>query len=407
MSACAGAGASAGEPPAAEAEADKPAWSFGGYGSAGVVHSSEERADFTGSTLNPGSAGHGHRWASNVDSRLGVQLGLTLSPSWSAVLQLVSESTRLHAYRPAVEWANLQYRVSSDLSVRLGRIALPLFLAGDYRKASYALPWVRPPVDLYSAIPISNSDGIDASYRWRVAELNQVTQVMVGHTSAQLTRDTQAQSRRLLGLSNTTTSGALTVRVSAQHTRLSADVGMPMFNALRRFNAQGEALAERYQIKDTPTRVLALGLNYDPGQWFLMGEIGRASSASFFSDKTGAYLSGGYRYGNLSPYLTVSGVRANSATHSDGLALDGLAPERRAAAVALNNGLNALLGATAQQRTLSAGLRWDWRADYALKLQYDRIKPLHGSPGTLINVQPGFRSDHAIGVFSVLLDFVF
>jgi hypothetical protein len=96
-------------------------------------------------------------------------MALNLDSKWSAVLQLVSERTLRDGYAPVVEWANLQYQVTPDLSVRVGRIALPLFLTGDYRKAGYALPWVRPPVELYGAIPLSNSDGVDASYRWQWA----------------------------------------------------------------------------------------------------------------------------------------------------------------------------------------------------------------------------------------------
>jgi hypothetical protein len=59
------------------------------------------------------------------------------------------------------------------------------------------------------------------------------------------------------------------------------------------------------------------------------------------------------------------------------------------------------------QRTLSAGARWDFATDVALKVQLDHVTPLDGSRGTFIKVQPGFRSGRPVGVASAVLDFVF
>jgi hypothetical protein len=384
-----------------------PRWSFGGYGTLGVAHSSENMADFTANALNPGSVGHSHEWSATVDSRLGVQLGLALDSSWSAVLQLVSERTLENGYAPEVEWANIKYQATPDLSVRLGRIALPLFLAGDYRKAGYALPWVRPPVELYGAIPISNSDGVDASYRWSAGDAHNVTQVFFGRTDLSLSPGTRAKAHAITGLSNTTTAGALTVRASVMTTELSVGIGRDLFDGLRLFGPQGAALAGRFELSAKRTDVAAAGFNYDPGAWFLMGEIGRLNARSFLGDKTAGYLSAGYRHGDLTPYVSYAASRANSTTTSAGLDLGALPPPLAAAGAQLNAGLNQLLATIPRQHSVSAGLRWDLRANYALKLQADRVTPQPGSNGTFINVQPGFRSGQPVTVLSAAVDFVF
>ncbi|WP_295989935.1 hypothetical protein [Rugamonas sp.] len=400
------AGAADADPAPADG-APLPSWTFGGYGTLGAVHSSEHEADFTANVLTPGSAGHSRSWSADVDSRVGMQLGVQLTPALSAVLQLVSERGLTDSWRPAVEWANLSYQVGPDLSVRVGRIALPLFLAGDYRKAGYALPWVRPPVELYDAIPISNSDGVDASYRWTLGGFNHVTQALFGRTDISIGALARARARRLASLSDTATSGALTVRASVLSTELTVDVATAYFNALRQFGPQGAALADRYGARAKNTWVASVGASYDPGAWFLMAEIGRAQSHSFFGDKTAGYLSGGYRYGILTPYATWSKVRANMPTRVPGLDLAGLPPPLVGAGAALNAGLNGLLSSVARQHTSTVGLRWDFHSNLALKLQYDRLTPEPGSTGTLINVQPGFQSGHAIGVSSAVIDFVF
>lgn len=382
-------------------------WTFGGFGTLGVVHSSEREADYTANVLNPGSAGHSRSWSADVDSRLGAQLSWNPDPAWSAVLQLVSERSLTDSYKPVVEWANIKYQVTPDLSLRVGRTALPLFLAGDYRKVSYALPWVRPPVELYGAIPLTSSDGVDASYRWSVAGINNTSQLSFGHADLDLGNAAHARARYLLGLSNTTTWGALTVRASVMNTELDVDLARQLFDGLRQFGPPGIALAERYGIDAKRTSVAALGFNYDPGNWFVMGEVARLRAHSVLGDKTAAYLSGGYRYGNLTPYATYSRVRADMETQVDGIDVSRLPPALAGVAAQLNGGLNRLLGAVARQHTSAAGLRWDFHSNYALTLQYDRVRTEPGSSGMFINVQPGFRSDHAISVLSAALDFVF
>jgi len=388
-------------------DGDLPRLAVGGFGTLGVVHSSDEQSDFTASTLMPGGAGYSRRWSPAVDSRLGVQLGMNMGSRWSAVLQLVSERTLNNGYAPMVEWAYVQHRLTPDLSLRVGRIALPLFLTGDYRKAGYALPWVRPPVELYSAIPLSSSDGVDASYRWHLGDVHNVTQALVGRTDLSLMPGASAQARRLAGVSNTTTAGALTVRASALTAELSVDVARSLFDGLRQFGAQGQALVERYELSARRASVVSLGFSFDPGQWFAMGEIGRMKTHSYLGDKTTGYLSTGYRHGDLAPYLVYSFSHADTQTRVPGLELAGLPPQQAAAGAALNAGLNQLLAAVARQHSVSAGVRWDFCPNYALKLQAGRYTPQEGSTGTFINVQPGFRSGRPITVLSAALDFVF
>lgn len=382
-------------------------WTFGGFGSAALTHSNERQANFTASVLNPGRAGRDRRWSADVDSRLGAQLGVELDAHWSAVLQVVAERAPTHDYAPRVEWANVKYQATPDLGVRVGRIASPLFLAGDYRKAGYALPWVRPPVEMYGAMPISHSDGVDAAYRWTLGDVKNRTQVFAGRTRQEVQDDRYAKARGIAGLSNTATRGPLSVRAVLLRASVSVDLTRPLSDGLRRFGPAGAALAGRYELIDKRTTAGSVGASYDPGDWFLMAEVARINTRSFVGDRTAGYVSGGYRLGAWAPYATRAMVRANTATAIAGLPLEGLPPGAAAAAAALNAGLNAALRGVGAQSTASAGVRWDFLPSAALKLQYDRVRPRDGTNGMLIDVQPGFRSDRAFGVTSVSLDFVF
>jgi hypothetical protein len=382
-------------------------WTFGGFGTLSAVHSTEKEADYTASQISRGSAGYTHDWAFDVDTRLGAQLGAQFDKRWSAVVQVVEERAVDGRYRPRLEWANVKYQVTPELSVRAGRIALPLFLTADYRKASYALPWLRTPVELYILMPISNSDGIDASLRWHAWGTKQETQAIVGRSSVHMTEDVAGTSENVLGLTHTATIGALTLRGTVAQSRLKVEAAQPLFDAFRAFGAPGRALADRYDFSSRRVYVLSGGFSYDPGRWFLMGEVGRVDTRSLLGDQTGGYLSGGWRFGSVTPYATFARVETNMETSSPGVPVAGLPPAAARTALALNAGLNSWLSSIAEQSTASAGVRWDFAPNYAFKLQVDRVRPRGGTSGTLTNLQPGYRIGHPFGVASVAIDFVF
>jgi hypothetical protein len=396
---------------AACAQADdtvsRPSWSLRGFGTVGVAYSANRTADYTSSVLKATGVGYSGRWSADVDSRLGAQLSVKLDPQWSAVLQVITEQRLDGTYRPIVEWANVKYQVTPDLSLRVGRIALPMFLAADYRKIGYAYPSARTPVEVYGAIPFSNSDGIDATYRWNRGGLKNVTQAFIGHTDLKLGPEWHIKARRLAGISDTVGYGAFSARLSALTTELTLDVGRELFAGLRQFGPQGGALVERYAVDHKQSTAFSIGASYDPGNWFAMGETGRMKSRSFLGDTTGVYTSVGYRFGDFTPYLAYARVRSNSPTTDAGLDLGGLPPVPAELGAGLNAYLSWLLTTIPVQRTVSMGARWDCITDVAVTLQFDRVTPLGGSRGTFINVQPGFRSGRSVNVASAVLDFVF
>lgn len=390
----------------AEAAATGPAWKFSGFGTFGAVHASVRNADFSSTVLRANGAGRSESWSPDVDSRLGAQLDLSLG-RWSAVLQVVSEQNMEGNYRPRVEWANVKYQATPDLALRAGRIALPVFLAADYRKVGYTMAWVRPPVEVYGALPLSSSDGIDATWRWGAGDTRHATQAFFGRTDTHLFADRRLEAHGIAGLSHSIERGPLSARLSALTARLTTGIGAEVFTAMRAFGPQGVALAERYAIEHKRVSMVSAGFSYDPGQWFVNAEAGHAHTRSLLGRTTTMYAGGGYRFASLTPYLGYARVRAHGSTRDPGLALAGLAPRAQATGAALNAALNAYLGTIPIQATLSTGLRWDLPLDAALKVQYDRLRPSDGSRGTLINTPPGFRSGDTVHVASVALDFVF
>jgi len=396
---CANAGAAPGE-------AAAPAWKLSGFGTLGAVYASSRSADFTASVLRADGAGHTRAWSPDVDSRLGAQLDLHRG-AWSGVLQVVSEQRVDGSYRPQLEWANVKYQLTPDIAVRAGRIALPVFLGAESRKVGYTIPWVRTPVEVYGSLPISSSDGLDATWRWHTGPVQHATQAFAGRTDQDLHNGLRIKADNIVGLSHSIERGAFSARLSAAGARLNTAIGEELFAILPAFGPAGNALAGRYAIRDKRVSMVSAGMGIDPGAWFVSAECGRTRTDSLLGGGTSAYVGVGLRRGAFTPYLGYAQVRADVPTRDPGLPLDGLPPPLAAVAGQVNAGINGLLATIPVQSTWSAGLRWDAAANIALKLQLERVRPRDGTRGALINDQPDFRRDHAVHVASVALDFVF
>jgi opacity protein-like surface antigen len=421
----------------AQDETNAPVFSFDGFGTVGVAHSSEEKADFLANDLQGRGAGRGRSWSPDVDSRIGGQLSARFTSQLSAVLQVVSEQRYDTSYRPQVEWGNIKYAFTPDLSVRVGRIVTPVFLESDSRKVGYAQPWVRPPVEVYSLVPLTNNDGADVSYRLRIGETNHNLQVAYGSTSADTPDGGKIKAKDAWLIGDTMEYGSMTLHAAYSHAKFSASNFAPLFDGYRQFAgsaadtaqnplvqlgfpaavpaltqsaAQANALADRYDPDNTTISFLSFGAMYDPGDWFLMAEWGQTDSRSVFGKRQAWYATGGYRWGKFTPYITYAEARLKSPQNDAGItAVPGGAPfnDLSDSAALLNANLNEQLAGAPIQKTISIGVRWDLARNTAFKLQYDYSRIGDGSPGTLDHQSSGFVPGGNFSVVSATLDFVF
>jgi len=384
------------------AATNAPEWTFSGFGTVGAVHSDERQADYASSSMKADGAGRSAGWSRHVDSKLGGQLDVTVGERWSAVLQVVTEQRLDYSYQPRVEWANVKYQVTPELAVRVGRIAMPMFIAAEYRKVGYAYPWVRPPIEVYGVLPLGSSDGVDLNWRWNGDAMRSTTQVLVGRTDIPLYDGARLRGHAIAGLSHTVEQGAFSARASLVTARLSLSLFPELFQALDSFGPEGRDIERRMKIGDKRASALSVGLNYDPGQWFVTGEAGSSKVDGYLGSTRSAYLGGGWRQGSLTPYAgfaRVWGTRPGGPS--------ALPSSYGPAAAKVNMALALLLRTVPSQSTLSAGLRWDAAPNLAIKLQHERIATHAGSRGMFINTAPDYQSGRTAQVSSAALDFVF
>jgi len=382
-------------------------FSFSGFGTLGEVHSSEHRADFTSNSLKPNGAGFTRPWSMDVDTLIAGQMTATFTPELTAVVQIMSEQNYDNSYRPHVEWANVKYQITPDLSIRGGRIVLPVFLVSDFRKVGYSYSWVRPPVEVYSLVPVDDSDGVDVSYRVQSGEFTSSFQGTYGQTEPKLPTGGTVKAKDAWGVSYTGEYGAATVHATYHRANLTLEPYRTLFDGFRQFGPEGIAIADKYDSNSKPFTFISLGAMYDPGDWFVISEWGESKSSSAIGKRVAWYASGGYRFGEFTPYVTYAWTKATHNTSDPGLTLSSLPPPLLGPAAALNAGLNAVLQSLPVQNTISAGVRWDFAKNVDLKLQFNRIRLGPNSAGLLINVQPNFQPGGTVNVFSATFDFVF
>lgn len=390
----------------AAAQSEEPVWSFNGFASLGLVHSSENSSDYVPGPLLSQGVGRSENPSAVPDSRAALQVNYQANPQLSATVQFVLEQDFRGDVRPRLEWANLQYHASERLSVRVGRIALNTFMVSDYRKVGYAQPWVRPPAELYHLVGITNSDGIDATYRFSHEGTHYSSQLVYGRNRLTETGGGLEVSN-LWGSFNRLERGPLTLHAGLLSAKLQYGFYDELWQAYRAFGPAGETLVADYDASGKWAPFLAFGAAWDAGEWFLQGEWGRGDTRSDYGKRAGWYLSAGMRQGDWAPYLTYARARGSERD------AEGLDPAQFAAPLTplleeLNNVLFLFQSAVApRQETISVGLRRDLYPGISATAQYDRVSTLDGSIGLFRNLETSRYRPSGANVLSFSLDFVF
>ncbi|KAA3623523.1 MAG: hypothetical protein DWQ08_11490 [Proteobacteria bacterium] len=207
----------------------------------------------------------------------------------------------------------------------------------------------------------------------------------------------------------TTTSerDGLEFHLSYLRSRITVKSFDPLLNGFRSFGPAGAAIANRYEFDDEPVEFLGLGIRYDPGEWFVRAETAMLESDTIIGDRHGWYLTAGYRIRSFTPYITLARIDSDGNTSDPGLDTRGLPAPLAAQANGLNAALNDALSLAPAQKSIALGLRWDLARNLALKFQVDYLDLDRGSPGVLMNEQPGFRRGGSVTLLSAAIDFVF
>jgi len=366
-------------------------FTFSGFGTLGVAHSTEDKADVVPDFQSERGVGASDSTSARLDSRIALQVNANFTDDFTGVVQAVSEYAVTESYKPEISLAHVKYRFSPALSVRLGRITAPLYMLSEYQRVGYATPWVRPPYEVYNYLLAM--DGIEGLYTINAGDTVIGLQAFYGEINSE-----KADVDNMRGLGVQVDRGSSSFRIS--HIRGTVHYSTPnieaLFTTYRSLPFPGlAAIATRLDPRDMDGSFSGVGYSYDPGSWFLRAEAIQADYAPAIVGKTtSGYLSAGFRQGAWTPSFTVAHVDTSD------LEAPGAADPIGLLNMAVAQNQNS-------RHSYTASVRWDVRDNIAVKLQGSHVQNHAGSFGGLKNYQPGFQPGGSYNLISASVDFVF
>ncbi|MCX2863470.1 hypothetical protein OOZ63_16690 [Paucibacter sp. PLA-PC-4] len=410
---------------------------FSGFATLGMAHNDNATAGATTSfsQLKPVQQG----WSANMDTVLGLQL--EWQPAGGTTLQLQGVARAGEDMRPRLRIAALRQQLGHGLSLNLGRLRSPLFFDSSIAEIGYANLTVRPAPAIYGVVnSVASLDGADLHWRLNLGDASLLAQLFGGrydythrfnNFSPALSAD--ASLRGLLGFSLSANLQDLTLRVS--HTeidryvlrseqvsqinnglsQLSGALGQlalnpqlppPMLAALQ---AKARGLDALRNPFDNHPVYTSIGLDGNWRHWRLLTELTWMDPHNdLVGSGRGYSLTLARSFGDFTPYLSLARQQRSAARlNTTALAPTGLDPQLDGALNQLKQGFDrAQRFADIRSRSLSLGLRWDWRENMAIKTQLDLVRtPDAGTPGPL--AVPALPFDNTLRLFSITLDLVF
>jgi hypothetical protein len=365
-----------------------------GFGTGGFAFTDTGKAQFGRSQQQV--VGANNEGDVGIDSLIALQGTVHFTDMFSATVQTIVRRMFNSGFELDVPVFFARADVTRDLSVRVGRIQLPVFMVSDYRQLGYSNTWVRPPIEVYGQIPLDSVDGGDVLYRKTVGPADISAQAFYGKTDATLPLG-PIQVRKLWGVNANLTVGPLTLRAGRNQSKFTAN--SPVNNQLlTAVNAAGfTALANRLNPLNVPFDFTDFGFSLDGIHFTLQGEVSKVTAGGFLASTDGQYLLAGYRIRKFTPFAMYARQKITSER------TDPTIP-RVGPLIPLALGVDQLINSVgADQHTISAGVRWDLHQSVDLKLQVDRVSP-QGN-GLFFNVLPGFHGP--VTVASMTLDFAF
>lgn len=342
-----------------------------GFGTLALVHGGDDELGFRKSLANEGAFGD---WQLESDSVLGLQLDTNYSDRLSSTLQLVAKSRLSDRLSDNLEWGFIRYDKEYGGTVRVGRVALDLFMMSEYKDVGLAYNWVRPPVEMYGLLPLFRFDGIDYSYPFTLNDDRLELKIGLGRSKILVDlqgveSDAEIDAVAISNLSYFV--GDATFRLTAASARLKAidSKAFDIFVENLALIPGYEAFIEPFQVDGERIDYFSLGYQQRWQDWSLISEITYLDSKTpIFLSSRSAYIHIGKRIADATFYSTVSTVRSTDKPYDLTIPVGTVEP-----LLSLLQGAKSLLdmGAIGQD-TIAVGARWDIYPTVALKAQWDR-----------------------------------
>jgi hypothetical protein len=272
------------------------------------------------------------------ESLAGLQLKYQFNDKLSGTVQAVARASK--DAKVKVDWAYLSYDLNDQVTVQVGRRRLPIYAYSDSVYVGYTLPWVRVPQDIYGW-EIGAYNGANVSYTTAVGDWAVRGNVFAGEES---TRD-NIEMRKIYYGHRVDDAWR---NILGAYLDLSNDVFgarlIYMQNAIDlKLYPHGEAPSVSHGVRQ---RIVGLSGSIDYGNWMVRAEANTFRRPVMDYQSFSWTTTLGYRWGKLTPLLGYSSYKEK---------------------------LTETYSAAQIDRTRFAALRWDFRKNMDLKIQFDKV----------------------------------
>ncbi len=355
-----------------------------------------------------------------TDSLIGAQFTIQPTDKIKSVFQFIVRDFSEPDMDSLLQYAYVDFEFYPDISFRLGRNPLDIFLLSDYKDVGFAYPWARPVFGIYSTLFYHAYEG--AEFRYVRGTDHGLFSVLayVGicdelQISLEKYENISFDFDLLCGISLCYEHGPFSFLASYQrgtienisHQFVQLSSLWNLFPTEVSSHSLISHIRDEVSLNSTTSDYVILGAVYDNGKWIIQSEASRFSFQKAFDlSYYSGYLSVGYRIKQFTPFVVFSKLYDScNRIDIDGSMLSGLPPLQTKAFGMLQNILDDV---DADQETLSVGLRWDLSTNCALKFQWNHnwIKKNQTTFWKRASYAP-MDNDETVNVYSLSFDFFF
>lgn len=247
------------------------------------------------------------------DSRMGLQFAAKINQKLDFTSQLLARA-RVEGWDVKSDWAFAEYDINNQISVRAGRIRLPLYLASEYVEVGHAYPWVRPPVEVYRLVPVNTISGVSVPLKANLGGMDVLVQPFAGSLRNRImSRNLMADvnSENMVGASFDLSND--TVRFHAMAFTGKVDAHVPVPIPLATIPGVGVVTGDvdlpLIQTSDFTAWDVGLSVNWH--NIVFMTEYAADNAGIALDDQSGWYATLGYKMGATLPYITYAQRRSD------------------------------------------------------------------------------------------------
>lgn len=315
-----------------------------------------------------------------ASSLAGFQLTANLNKYFGGTIQLVAngDDTNGHTpYVPQVDWAFVTAKPLKNLSVRAGRLRLPLFMYSSTQEIGYTYTWMFLPSEVYRLVPFSSMNGFDATYQYRISDDWMVkVSPFIGASKSTFDFYPTATTKVPVNFEEDNIWGA-SVSVSHPHFMVRAAFSQTQLNS------KPEAKISLPGLNNVTASFFDLGLKANYMKFIFNGEFAyRQIANNILADMSAFYGMVGYHYESWLPNITYAKLQTTNSTE---LAAEGLSLFDQS------------------QQSVTFGLNYYFNSNVVAKASVSMIQPQDNTAG-LFSAMPAKKT---VYLYGVSLDAVF